>query len=120
MVFDGWKTGEGRENQSVRGGVRIIYSRIGEKADAVIKRIISEMKRQWVVVSSDRDIASHAWSVGSVPLPVEDFLHILERREPSFSSVEPDDYEDITPRRKGNPRQLSKKEKALARVLNRL
>jgi hypothetical protein len=120
VVFDGWKTGEGQENQSVSGGIRVIYSRIGEKADVVIKRIISTVIRQWIVVSSDRDIANHAWSVGSVPVPAEDFIRVLERQGPTYTSDEQEDHEDVTPRRKGNPRQLSKKEKALARVISKL
>jgi hypothetical protein len=120
VVFDGWKTGEGQESQSVTGGIRVIYSRIGEKADILIKRIVSTVKRQWIVVSSDRDIANHAWSVGSIPVAVEDFFGILGRKELSFDADEQDDNEDILYRRKGNPRQLSKKEKALARALSKL
>jgi len=120
IVFDGWKTGEGQESQAVIGGVRVIYSRIGEKADVVIKRIISTVKRQWIVVSSDREIANHAWSVGSIPVGVEDFFGILGRKELSFDADEQDDNEAIMYRRKGNPRQLSKKEKALARALSKL
>lgn len=120
VVFDGWKTGEGQESQTVTGGIRVIYSRIGEKADILIKRIVSTVKRQWIVVSSDRDIANHAWSVGSIPVAVEDFFGILGRKELSFDADEQDDNEDILCRRKGNPRQLSKKEKALARALSKL
>ena len=41
VVFDGWKTGESHESRYVTGGVRVIYSRVGEKADSVIKRIIT-------------------------------------------------------------------------------
>lgn len=120
VVFDGWKTGEGQESQTVTGGIRVIYSRIGEKADILIKRIVSTVKRQWIVVSSDRDIANHAWSVGSIPVAVEDFFGILGRKELSLDAEEQDDNEDILYRRKGNPRQLSKKEKALARALSKL
>lgn len=120
VVFDGWKTGEGQESQTVTGGIRVIYSRIGEKADILIKRIVSTVKRQWIVVSSDRDIANHAWSVGSIPVAVEDFFGILGRKGMSLEAEEQDDNEDILYRRKGNPRQLSKKEKALARALSKL
>lgn len=120
VVFDGWKTGEGQEGQSVIGGIRVIYSKIGEKADDVIKRIIVSVKRQWIVVSSDRDIANHAWAAGSIPAPAEDFLRVLDRKEISSGSGERDDDEDIISHRKGNPHQLSKKEKAVARALSKL
>lgn len=120
VVFDGWKTGEGQESQSVIGGIRVIYSRIGENADAVIKRIISSVKREWIVVTSDRDIANHAWASGSVPAPAEEFLRALERRGRSSGGGDDDDGENIVPFRKGNPRQLSRKAKALARALSKL
>jgi uncharacterized protein len=120
VVFDGWKTGEGQEGQAVIGGIRVVYSRIGEKADAVIKRIIASVKREWIVVTSDRDIANHAWTSGSIPVAAEEFLRALERKETLFDTGDDEDGEDMIPRRKGNPRQLSKKEKALARVLSKL
>ena len=120
VVFDGWKTGEGQESQSVIGGIRVIFSRIGEKADAVIKRIVSSDKRQWLVVSSDRDIVNHAWSSGSVPAPAEVFLRAVARREESFRISDEDSEEDVPSHRKGNPRQRSKREKALLRVMRKL
>jgi len=41
VVFDGWKSGGGRESAANVGGVKVIYSRLGDTADTVIKRIIS-------------------------------------------------------------------------------
>jgi predicted RNA-binding protein with PIN domain len=103
----------------VIAGIRVIYSRIGEKADSVIKRIISSDRREWIVVTSDREIADHAWSSGSVPVPAEDFLKATGRRTPAF--LPEDNEEDYPePRRKGNPRKPSKKEKALRRALSKL
>ena len=120
VVFDGWKTGEGKENQTVTGGVSVIYSRIGENADSVIKRVISSDRREWIVVTGDRDISHHAWAVGSVPVSTEDFLKAVERKESSDSVSEEYDQEYISPPRKGNPRTPSKKEKAIMRVLKKL
>ncbi len=123
VVFDGWKGGSRTESSSVSGGVKIIYSRLGEKADAVIKKIISTDRREWIVVSSDRDIADHAWSTGSVPIQSETFIEILEK--PARQYQEADEVEDdedyaIDIYRKGNPSRLSKKEKAIQRVLGKL
>jgi hypothetical protein len=53
-------------------------------------------------------------------VPAEDFIRILERQGPSHNSDDEEDQDDVIPRRKGNPRQLSKKEKALARVISKL
>jgi len=120
VVFDGWKTGEGQESQSVTGGIKVIYSRIGEKADSVIKRIISSDRREWIVVTSDRDIANHAWASGSVAVSADDFLNALERKETSYFGEEEYDEEYIETRRKGNPRKPSKKDKAVLRALHKL
>jgi predicted RNA-binding protein with PIN domain len=120
VVFDGWKTGEAQEKQSVTGGIRIIYSRIGEKADSVIKRIISYARRGWIVVTSDRDIANHAWASGSIPVSAKGFQKVLERGNLSYFDEEENDEEYIEPQRKGNPRKLSKKEKAISRALSKL
>jgi len=122
VVFDGWKSGGGREEQITAGGIKVIYSRIGEKADAVIKRIISRDSREWIVITSDNEIVSHAWSCGSVPVPSAEFLNILERQNASITGeyelIEEDYGEDR--QRKGNPQQPSKKEKARMRVRRRL
>jgi len=120
VVFDGWKTGAAQENQSIIGGIKVIYSRIGDKADSVIKRIISSDRREWIVVTSDRDIANHAWALGSIPVSAEDFLIAIEKGIPSYLEEKEDDEEYIEPQRKGNPRRLSKKEKAIRRVLSKL
>ena len=70
-------------------------------------------------MTSDRDIADHAWASGSIPVPAEDFLKATERKISPFSpEEEEEDYHE--PRRKGNPRKPSKKEKALKRVLSKL
>jgi uncharacterized protein len=119
VVFDGWRTGQGQESRTVTGGVRVIYSKLGDKADAVIKRIISSERREWIVATSDREIADHAWSTGSIPVSSDSFLNALSVED--FSGIEEEDEEEyIEPRRKGSPRQLSKKEKAIRRALSKL
>lgn len=122
VVFDGWKNGSGEENQSVVGGVRVIYSRLGEKADSVIKRMISSDKRQWIVVTSDRDIADHAWRCGSVAVSSDEFSRLLEKIDTAITGEfelleEEEDYES---EKKGSPRKLSKKEKAKRRTISKL
>ncbi len=102
------------------GGVRIIYSRIGDTADSVIKRIISSKKHGWIVVTSDRDIADYAWTCGSIPVSAQDFLKVFNKEV--LLESEGDECEEIyrEPLRKGNPRRLSKKEKAILRALKKL
>ncbi len=135
-VFDGHKSGAGVENREVRGGITVIYSRLGECADDVIKRIISRERREWIVITSDRAIVNHAWSVDSIPVPSDRFLEIISKQVRDTRKTEaaelsweeqvediPDkdadeDFEDHA--RKGNPRQLSRKEKAVKKALSKL
>ena len=123
VVFDGWKGGSRTESSSVRGGVNIIYSRLGEKADSVIKKIISTDRREWIVVSSDREIAAHAWSTGSVPVASGRFIDLIVKSKGHCQEAdEAEDDEDygINISRKGNPGRLSKKERAIQRALGKL
>lgn len=121
VVFDGWKTGEANEGHSIVGGIKIIYSRLGEKADSVIKRIISSERQEWIVVTSDRDIMAHAWASGSIPITSEDFLNAIEKKETKIEIGYKDkDEEYIENTKKGSPRKPSKKEKAIKRALSKL
>jgi len=124
VVFDGWKTGGAQENHSIVGGVRVIYSRLGEKADSVIRRMVFSDRRGWVVVTSDRDVAATAWAAGAVPISSADFMTVLEKRCVDRVTCEEGDEEQeeeyFRPARKGNPKKLSKKEKAIRKTLSKL
>ncbi|MCE5312925.1 MAG: NYN domain-containing protein [Nitrospiraceae bacterium] len=128
VVFDGYKSGSQFEETMVTGGVRVIYSRLNEKADDVIKRIISEDRREWIVVSSDRAIVNHAWSVKSIPIDSDVFYRMAAARLDASShaaadyeeedfSKDDDDDEYESPQR-GNPRRLSKKGRLIRRGLS--
>ncbi len=125
VVFDGWKEGEGQQTESYYGGVRVVYSPIGEKADSLIKRLVDGSK-QFIVISSDREIQSHAWNNGAVPIESEDFLYYMDRAsmpEGEFYEEDEDDdeYGDHSyGRKRGNPKKLSKKEKALRWAMTKL
>ncbi len=120
IVFDGYKSGMSVEQISFTGNVRVIYTRLGEKADDVIKRIVSGEHFEWIVVTGDRDIADHAWKSGSVPVPPEKFMNTISRRHEITTDDTPDDEGETVQTRKGNPFRLSKKEKAIKRVLSKL
>jgi len=126
VVFDGWKGGAAQGSEAVSGGVRVIYSPLGEKADRVIKRMVSASAGPLVVVSSDREIQGHAWARGSVAVGAEEFLSKLSEalRGGQGGAPEEDDGEDegiyAGPRRKGNPRRPSKRDRALRRAMDKL
>jgi predicted RNA-binding protein with PIN domain len=121
VVFDGWKSGRQREESVVVGGVTVVYSRLGEKADSVIKRIICTGRKEWIVISSDREIVVRAWSCGSVPVPSGKFEFLLEHSGKTVAGeFEPFDEDGETLPRQGRARTPSKKEKAILRVLKKL
>ncbi len=136
VVFDGYKAGRGNESLAVRGGVSIIYSGLGERADEVIKRIIAKNRKEWIVVSSDKDIVRYAWSVNSIPVPSEEFLEKVYKEAalkdiPLEAGAAADiygadelkdsgEYDEVVSSRKGNSYKLSKREKSVRRALSKL
>lgn len=122
LVFDGWKSGGIREEHVERGGIEIIYSRLGERADNVIKRIISEKGQQWIVVTSDRGITSEVWRFGSIPVPSEIFYEKLFQIQKAYGETRNLEEEELQPPHghRGNPHRLSKKDKAIRRAISKL
>ncbi len=129
LVFDGWKDGQSSETRTRVKDVSVIYSRLGEKADAVIKRFLSENRRSWIVVSSDREIADFTSRLNCVPLTSDEFDNKLcsalyssgdkETAEPSKGDIYFKD--DAMPAlQKGNPRKPSKKLIKKLRALKKL
>jgi uncharacterized protein len=56
VVFDGWQNGDLQECRDRHQGIAIIYSRRGERADEVIKRLLHQERERALVVTSDREI----------------------------------------------------------------
>ena len=115
-VFDGWRAGRKNETREQVGEVTVVFSRFGEKADAVIERLAADIGPTCTVVTSDRDLRRSVESTGAVAVYVGEFL--AKMRKPS---IEPDEEDEAgepgTPprgmdgRKKGNPRRLSKAER---------
>ncbi len=123
VVFDGWVGGSPKEERDLAGGVEIIYSRLGEKADEVIKRLLEKGSEEILVVTSDREIAVFAARRGKTAVASAEFAALLERGEGGSSGAddrgvgngEDDDRTGL--KRKGPARRLSKQKRAaLARI----
>ena len=73
VVFDGWDKGGWKESRDRQGGITIIYSGRGEKADEVIKRLLEKERNRAVVVSSDRELQDYADRVGAAWITAPQF-----------------------------------------------
>jgi predicted RNA-binding protein with PIN domain len=125
VVFDGWEGGSPLEERDLAGGVAIIYSRLGEKADEVIKRLVATGSEEILVVTSDREIATFAARRGKGTIASPEFaarLDQLAAAPPQDTETPAEAEEDDTDRRdaakkKGPARRLSKQKRAaLARI----
>jgi predicted RNA-binding protein with PIN domain len=123
VVFDGWEGGSPREARDRAGGMDIIYSRLGEKADEVIKRLVATGSEEILVVTSDREIANFAARRGKASIDSLAFAERLERIAAGPSSdadipAEADEDDRLgTAKKKGPARRLSKQKRAaLARI----
>jgi predicted RNA-binding protein with PIN domain len=127
VVFDGWEGGPADEERDRQGGINIIYSRRGEKADDVIKRMVQKIGEEIVVVTSDRDIADFVSHRGKTAISSQEFEGHVSRLKISTPDSLPDrdggyekDEDDETRagiKRKGPSKRLSRKQKsALAKI----
>src|SRR5437899_7468677 len=65
VVFDGWRSGHPVERAEWREGLEVVYSRQGETADTVIKRLADRYGSDYAVVSSDHEIGNFGRARGS-------------------------------------------------------
>jgi predicted RNA-binding protein with PIN domain len=86
VVFDGWEGGSFQEERDREGGIDIIYSRKGEKADDLIKRMAERSGDELIVVTSDRDIGHFVERCGGTVVASQTFEGIVAGEHPSSSS----------------------------------
>jgi len=122
VVFDGWKGGYPTEKREVLKGIKVIYSKIGEKADEVIKRMVENGEAS-TIVTSDREVANFVLRHGSVVISSGEFDESLMLAEISILKGETDDEDfeiTLTTKKKGNPRRLPKSERKKMQRLRKL
>jgi uncharacterized protein len=119
VVFDGWLGGGLQETRDRQAGLAIIFSRRGEKADEVIKRLLSADRQQALVVTSDREIQAWAQTVGAAWITAGQFelQHLLAREdEPGEESEEAGARQP----KKGPARRLPKAQRRQQQRLKKL
>ena len=124
VVFDGWQEGDFTEQRTREKGIDIIYSKRGEKADEVIKRLVSHSGEELIVVTSDREIThfcqSRRCEVISSPSFEEKIAFSLLAHE---KGLEEDDEKPLPPlstKKKGPSRKPPKSKRRSQRRLKKL
>lgn len=123
VVFDGWRSGRPDEHGEVRGGIEVIFSRHGERADQVIARMAGELGSACLAVSSDREVARNVQAAGGVAVSAGEFETRLAQTlslnpEKDIRMTEDDGFSKTE--KKGNSRRLSKQERKKRLRLNKL
>jgi predicted RNA-binding protein with PIN domain len=114
VVFDGANSRAPSRHRDHFKGIRIRFSRGGETADTVIKRMVETEREKALVVSSDRDLVNHAVSKGAaaVSSPVfEEKVAMAEYMDSKGGGGEDDSGWIPTTKKKGPRRRRSKKER---------
>ena len=78
VVFDGWQDGAVTEQRTRKKGIEVLFSRRGEKADEVIKRLVSNASGELIVVTSDREIVNFCQSRSCEVIPSPSFEEKIE------------------------------------------
>jgi uncharacterized protein len=121
VVFDGWQAGWPTEQKESRKGIEIIFSRVGEKADEVMKRLIREKGPGTILITSDHDVAIYAERAGAAVIPSESFRVRLVESPRGAAGGSGDETDQRTGfKGKGPSRRLSKKKKRVDLALKKL
>lgn len=122
VVFDGIIGGSHSEERDRTAGISIIFSRRGETADEVIKRIIRNSAEEIMVVSSDREVASAAERKGFTAVSSPVFAGKMAEAEFRFSVPMADKGEDYGLKRdkKGPSKRIPRRKRTDQRHINKL
>jgi hypothetical protein len=124
VVFDGGPQGTLAGNRERSRGIEIIFSKPGEKADDVLKRLAAEKRGGITIVTSDREVALFAEKKGAIAIPVPDFAEKMEMAR--FYSLKGSETEtlsadrSIAPSKKGPSHRLSKSQRKAAAAARKL
>lgn len=122
VVFDGTAGAEILGHRDYYQGILVLYSRQGEKADDVIKRLVDRERERSLVISSDREIMDHALRVGAAVISAGEFS---SRLQAPGQAMEADGEGDEPPlshgtKKKGPAHRAPKKIRRLHRRLKKI
>lgn len=116
VVFDGAEALPGMDASDREKGIRIRFSRHGETADAVIKRMAARDKEKALVVSSDHAVADFCLSRGASVVGSREFEERMDMAAQMAAAGhimgnEADEGWSPTTRKKGPSRRAPKRER---------
>ncbi len=125
VVFDGIGDAGLFESQDREKGILIKFSRHGETADAVIKRMVASEKQKALVVSSDRAVIDFSASQGASTIGAVEFEDKMEMAAfMDLKGIDPesgvDDGWGFTTQKKGPSKRLTKKKRLNKKRLKKL
>ncbi|MFB3884350.1 MAG: NYN domain-containing protein [Thermodesulfobacteriota bacterium] len=120
VVFDGWQGGWVTGKKEWKKGIELIFSKLGEKADEVIKRLVKEKGSGAVVITSDREVATYAEKMAAAVIPSDQFRDKMERSALRIEKPYEEDEEERGAKGKGPSKRLSKRAKRLKAALKKL
>jgi predicted RNA-binding protein with PIN domain len=112
VVFDAQQSPRFATHHDRHQGIAIRFSRRGQSADDVIKRMAREEREKALVVSSDQEIVSFAARCGAATISApqfEDKIEIALKAERHPGASEKDSGQMMRTKKKGPSRRLSKK-----------
>jgi hypothetical protein len=114
VVFDGRNGPVYSPRRNRQKGISMRFSRSGESADDVIKRMANREREKALVVSSDREVAVSAASSGAATISAQAFESRIETAAhlaSPISEAEDDAGWIPTTKKKGPARRLPKKQR---------
>ncbi len=124
VVFDAAYEPTYTEEAHREKSIKVIFSRKGQTADDVIKRLAHKEGERAIVVTSDRDLANAAEHSGAVSVSSPEFEATLMMASMGEKEVEPEEDESSSSRfmtrKKGPSKKLSKKERKSRSKISKL
>ena len=108
------------EKKERNKGIDLIFSKLGEKADEVIKRLVKERGSGAVVVTSDREISRYAERLSVAVIPSDQFGERIGLSSLRAEGKDAFEEEETEYSKKGPSRRLSKNAKRRRAALKKL
>ncbi len=123
VVFDGQNAPPGMPRRDRHKGIVLHYSRAGELADAVIKRMAGRERERLLVVSSDKEVADYSAKKGAAVIGAAEFEERLFMAQMmAMKGGEPDNDGEWQPttKKRGPSKRLPRRQRKMRKRINKL